>query len=113
MATQLNVPNLKDIGGSLNVIGNQNISEKNFPSLQSVGGHMHLAMSGFERLPPQLSLVGGNIYLGSDSPKTLRDDCLAKKVAGIVKGQIYLVGGSVKDSEDGEVVYGEIMPLGK
>ena len=113
MANRLNVPNLEYIGGSLNVMGNQNISEKNFPSLKSVGGDMHLAKSGFERLPPKLSLVGGNIYLGPDSPKALMDDCLAKKVAGIVKGKIYLVGGSVKESEDGKIIYGEIMQLGK
>ena len=112
MSTQLNVPNLKTIGGSLNVNGSRNISQKNFPLLESVAGDMHLAMSGFEQLPPSLKLVGGNIYLSSELPKTLMDDCMAKKAAGIVKGQIYLVGGKIKNGEDGKVDYEETCPSG-
>jgi hypothetical protein len=111
MSAKLNLPNLKNIGGSLNVTGSQETSEKNFPSLESVGGDMHLALSGFVRLPTNLKLVEGNIYLSSEMPKTLKDDCLAKKAAGVVKGDVYLVGGKITIGEDGNVIYEEMLPL--
>lgn len=111
MVAEVNVPNLKHVGGAINVSGNRNLSEKNFPSLEFVGGDMHLGMSGFELLPSKLTTVVGNIYLSSELPKTLVDDCLAKKAAGIVKGEIYMVGGKVTNSEDGKIVYEEMVNL--
>lgn len=108
---QINVPNLKVIGGSFNAIGNKSLSEKDFPSLKTVGGDMHLVMSGFKRLPNNLNSIKGNIYLSPESPESLKKDCLHKKETGIIKGEIYFVGGSINKNEKGEVVYGEIMPI--
>jgi hypothetical protein len=109
--SQINVPNLKTIGGSFNVLGNRDLSEKDFPSLESIGGDMHLAMSGFKLLPQNLKLVEGNIYLSLDLPESLKEDCLIKKNNGIVKGKIYIAGGNIKTNEDGNIIYEEVVPI--
>lgn len=48
-----------------------------------------------------------------EEPKSLVADCLLKKQMGIVKGDIFLVGGNITTNEKGEVTYGEKIKLNK
>ena len=50
----LNAPNLKYIGGDLNVMGNIDVNESHFPSLETIEGDLITANSGFTKLPPKL-----------------------------------------------------------
>lgn len=106
MFNNIHVPNLQSIGGSLTLIGQQNVSEENFPKLKNVGGDLHLALSGFTKLPDTLEFVGGNVYLIQE-PDSLVKSCLEKKRNGVIKGDIYLIGGQVSRSEDGTIEYEE------
>ncbi|MCL2417169.1 MAG: hypothetical protein FWD02_04455 [Bacteroidales bacterium] len=106
MLGSLNVPNLKTIGGTLYLIGQESVSEDNFPKLETIGGDIHLALSGFTKLPDSLLSVAGNVYIIQE-PESLVQSCLAKQKAGIIKGNVILVGGKISSTEEGKIEYGE------
>jgi len=39
----LHIPNLKHVGGELNVMGNQEVNESHFPSLETIKGDLIFA----------------------------------------------------------------------
>lgn len=110
MLNILNVPNLKNIGGTLSLVGQKNVSEDNFPKLETIGGDIHLALSGFTKLPDNLVSIEGNVFIIKE-PETLVKSCLDKKKTGIIKGNIYIVGGNITTSEDGKIDYAEKVKL--
>ena len=112
MLNNLNIPNLKTIGGTLTLIGQKNVSQQNFPKLETIGGDLHLALTAFTELPKSLITIEGNVFL-VEEPKSLVTDCLLKKQLGIIKGDIYLVGGNITSNEKGEINYGEKIKLNK
>jgi hypothetical protein len=112
MLNNLNVPNLKTIGGTLTLIGQKNVSESNFPKLETIGGDIHLALTAFTILPKSLVSIEGDVYL-TEEPKSLVDDCLLKKEMGVLKGDIYLVGGSITPTDNGGIEYGEKIKLNR
>lgn len=106
MLENLNAQKLETIGGSFLLLGQKNISENNFPKLKSIGGDVHLALSGFTKLPDSLELIGGNVFIIQE-PDSLKKSCIEKKKMGIIKGNVYLVGGNITNNEDGKVEYAE------
>jgi hypothetical protein len=112
MLTTLNIPNLKTIGGTLSLLGQQNVSQENFPKLETIDGDLHIAMTAFTTLPENLISIYGDIYLCED-PKSLLEDCLIKKQIGIIKGDIFLVGGSITQDENGKITYQQKIKMNK
>lgn len=98
--------NLETIDGSLIALGQKNITENSFPKLKKVGGDLHLALSWCKKLPDSLEFVGGNVFLSSE-PESLIKDCLKKKKRGIIKGNIFLVGGRVIRKTNESIDYSE------
>ena len=49
----LHIPNLKHVGGELNVMGNLEVNESHFPNLETIKGDLIIAKSGFMKLPPK------------------------------------------------------------
>lgn len=111
MLEKLNVPKLETIGGSLVLLGQKNVTQDNFPKLKKVGGDLHLALSGFTQLPDSLEFIGGDIFL-TQEPNSLVKNCLEKKTNGVIKGNIYLVGGKITLGQDGKIEYAEKMLIG-
>jgi len=110
MLNILNVPNLKNIGGTLSLVGQKNVNEENFPSLETIGGDIHLALSGFTKLPDNLISIEGDVYIINE-PETLAKSCIAKKKSGVIKGNIYLVGGNISTNDEGKIDYAEKLLL--
>lgn len=106
----MNAPNLRTIAGDLVVVGRKDMSEASFPKLETVGGDLHLALSGFTKLPDSLLSVTGNVYL-TQQPKSLVESCLQKKHAGVIKGNVILVGGKILNRADGKLDYEEKAPI--
>jgi hypothetical protein len=78
MKNHFNASNLEIVGGSLLLIGQKNISQDNFPKLKIIGGDLHLALSGFTKLPDSLILVKGDVFIIQE-PDSLVKSCLEKK----------------------------------
>jgi hypothetical protein len=110
MLNNLNCPNLQTIGGTLNLIGQKNVHQQHFPKLQTIGGDLHLALTAFTQLPTSLITIEGNVFL-VEEPKSLVVDCLLKKQMGIIKGDVFLVGGKITTNEEGEITYEEKIKL--
>lgn len=110
MLQNLNVPNLETIDGNLVLLGQENVSQGNFPKLKEVNEDLHLALSGFTKLPDSLEFVGGNVFL-TQEPDSLVTDCLQKKKKGVIQGRIILVGGNITTGEDGKIEYAENIPI--
>lgn len=85
----LHVPNLKHIGGDLNVLGNQQVNETQFPSLETINGDLIIAKSGFKKLPPKLNYIGGRVIISKSDPASLLQDLIRASEAGIIKGGIF------------------------
>ncbi len=100
----MHVPNLRIVNGTWNLIGQKNISQDNFPKLEHIKGDLHLALSGFTKLPHSLISIQGDVYI-TQEPESLVKDCLDKKRNGIIKGRIFLVGGKVLRKEDNSIDY--------
>lgn len=83
------IPNLKNIGNDLNVAGNKEVSESNFPNLEVIGKNLIAYQSGFTRLPPKIKEIGGDVIISDlDKPEFLKDLKRAKR-NGIIKGNIF------------------------
>lgn len=106
MLENLNVPKLETIGGSFSMLGQKNVSENNFPKLKSIGGDVHLALSGFTKLPDSLESIGGDVFIIQE-PASLQKSCIDKKKKGVIKGNVYLVGGNITNNEGGKIEYAE------
>ncbi len=102
--------NLRTIGGDLVVVGRKDMSEESFPKLETVGGDLHLALSGFTKLPDSLLSVAGNVYL-TQEPESLVKSCLQKKQAEVIKGSVILAGGKILTKVDGKLDYEEKIPI--
>ncbi len=85
----IHIPNLKHVGGELNVMGNQEINESHFPSLETVNGDMIIAKSGFKKLPPKLNFVGGRVIISKSDAASLVNDLIQAAEKGMIKGGIY------------------------
>ncbi len=85
----LHVPNLKHIGGELNVMGNQQVNETQFPSLETINGDLIIAKSGFKKLPPKLNHKGGRVIISKSDPPSLLQDLIRASEADIIKGGIF------------------------
>ncbi len=110
MLENLHVPKLERIEGTLSLLGQKNVSQENFPKLKFIGGDVHLALSGFTKLPDSIEHIGEDVYVAVQ-PQSLIDSCIENKKKGIIKGVVFLVGDSVKFCEDGTVEYEAIAPL--
>lgn len=85
----LHIPNLKHVGGELNVMGNQEVNESHFPSLETIKGDLIIANSGFKKLPPKLNHIGGRVIISTSDPASLIDDLNQASEKGIIQGGIY------------------------
>ena len=85
----IHVPNLKHVGGELNVMGNQEINESHFPSLEIINGDLIIAKSGFKKLPPKLNYIGGRVIISKSDPQSLVNDLIRAAEKGMIKGGIY------------------------
>jgi hypothetical protein len=85
----IHVPNLKHVGGELNVAGNQEINESHFPSLETINGDLIIAKSGFKKLPPKINHIGGRVIISKSDPQSLLNDLTRASENGIIKGGIY------------------------
>ena len=85
----IHIPNLKHVGGELNVMGNQEINESHFPSLETINGDLIIAKSGFKKLPPKLNFVGGRVIISKSDPESLVNDLIRASEKGMIKGGIY------------------------
>jgi hypothetical protein len=65
------------------------MSEKSFPNLETVGGKMILANSGFTKLPPRIEKVEGDVIISRQDSRTLLTDILKAKEIGIIKGELF------------------------
>lgn len=82
----------------------------NFPNLETISGDIHLALTAFTILPKSLVSIDGDVFL-TENPKSPVEDCLLKKKMGVIKGGIYLVGGSMTPIDNGGIEYGEKIKL--
>lgn len=80
----LNAPNLKYIGGDLNVMGNIDVNESHFPSLETIEGDLITANSGFTKLPPKLKRIGGRVIISKSDPQSFMDDLIQALDSGLV-----------------------------
>lgn len=85
----INIPNLKHVGGELNVMGNQEINESHFPSLETINGDLIIAKSGFKKLPPKLNFIGGRVIISKSDAESLVSDLIQADEKGMIKGGIY------------------------
>jgi hypothetical protein len=85
----IHVPNLKHVGGELNVMGNQEINESHLPSLETINGDLIIAKSGFKKLPPKLNHIGGRVIISKSDPQSLVNDLIRAAEKGMIKGGIY------------------------
>lgn len=111
MLKNLNAPNLETIGGSFSMLGQKNVTQDNFPKLKTIGGDLHLALSGFTRLPESLQSIDGDVFIIQE-PDSLVKSCLEKRKKGIIKGSVYIVGGNISTNEDGRIDYAEKLLIG-
>ena len=81
--------NLTTIGGALNCHNNKEITEDTFPNLETVGGDIILAGSGFKKLPPMLNHVGGRGIVSQKDHPGLIEDLKRAYAKGIIKGGIF------------------------
>ena len=85
----LPIPNLKHVGGELNVMGNQEVNESHFPSLETIKGDLIIAKSGFKKLPTKLNHIGGRVIISKSDPASLVNDLIRASENGIIQGGIY------------------------
>lgn len=81
----LNLPKLKSVGGTFNLLKNERLNKVSIPSLQEIGGGLMLIKNSFEKIDffPKLVTIGGAIELvGPIKEATLQ---LLKLVKGSVK----------------------------
>lgn len=83
------LPQLKQIGGSLDCRGNKELSEDSFPALEFIGGDIILSGANFTKLPPKLKEVKGRGILSSKDPVSLLESMKSASAKGIIKGGIY------------------------
>ncbi len=86
----IHVPKLNLIGGDLNVMGNLDVNESHFPSLETIKGDLITANSGFTKLPQNLKRIGGRLIISKSDPTSFIDDLIRGLENGLViKGDIY------------------------
>ena len=85
----LHIPNLKHVGGELNVMGNHEVNESHFPSLETIKGDLIIAKSGFKKLPPKLNHIGGRVIISKSDPASLVNDLIRASENGMIQGGIY------------------------
>lgn len=67
-------------------------------------------MTALTILPKSIVSIEGDVFL-TENPKSLVEDCLLKKKMGVIKGDIYLVGGSMTPLDNGGIEYSEKIKL--
>lgn len=85
----MQLPSLETIGGNLNASGSKGLR---LPKLRSVGGDFVVDGTGLERLPPDLQHIGGNAFISRSEPRSLLQDLVKAKHAGVLKGEIFVDG---------------------
>ena len=80
------LPNLKDVGGNLDVSGQIG---QTFPSLEFVGGDFVVIGTKMQALPPNIRTIGGNVIFSDKEPSSFVTDAKRAKKEGIIRGNIW------------------------
>lgn len=84
-------PELKEVGEDLNIAGNMNLSERDFPKLSRVGGNLVIYRTGFQGLPKCLNEIGGDVIISDLEPPSLLADLKRAKSNGVINGNIFMI----------------------